>query len=169
MSIPIDKKIEFKDKFISNLKENKKKYIFIVISILIFLMIFFIIDFNQKKKNALISEKYIKAGVLLSEGQQDNAKAFYEEIILSENKFYSFLALNIILEKNLVTEKKKIISYFNILEKNAANEHKDLLIFKKALYLLKEKDNQGGNELLNILIKKNSKLKSLAEEIINKQ
>lgn len=166
MSIPLDKKIEFKDKFISNLKENKKKYIFIVISILIFLIIFFMVHLNQKKKNALISEKYIKAGVLLSEGQKDSAKAFYEEIILSENKFYSFLALNIILEKNLILEKDKIINYFNVLEKNVADEHKDLLIIKKALYLLREKDIQGGNEILNNIIKKNSKLKSLAEEII---
>lgn len=166
MSVPLDKKIELKDKFISYLKENKKKYIFIVISILIFLMIFFIIDLNQKKKNTLISEKYIKAGVLLSEGQKDSAKAFYEEIILSENKFYSFLALNIILEKNLVSEKDKIINYFNILEKGVADEHKDLLIIKKALYLLKEKDIQGGNEILNNIIKKNSNFKSLAEEII---
>lgn len=168
MNNTLDKKIEFKDKLISYLKENKIKFIIIVVLILISLMIFFTIGFNQKKKNALISEKYIKAGVLLAEGKNDNAKAFFEDIVFSENKFYSLLALNIILEKNLVTEKKKIISYFNILEKNAANEHKDLLIFKKALYLLKEKDNQGGNELLNILIKKNSKLKSLAEEIINK-
>ena len=107
MNNTLDKKIEFKDKLISYLKENKIKFIIIVVLILISLMIFFTIGFNQKKKNALISEKYIKAGVLLAEGKNDNAKAFFEDIVFSENKFYSLLALNIILEKNLVTEKKK--------------------------------------------------------------
>lgn len=168
MNDTLEKKIEFKDKLILYLKQNKTKFIISVILIFISLMTFFTIDFNQKKKTALISEKYIKAGIILSEGKNDNAKALYEDIILSKNKFYSLLALNTILEKNLVTEKNKIIKYFNILEKNVADEQKDLLIFKKALYLLREKDNQDGKELLNIIIKKNSKFKSLAEEIVNK-
>ena len=168
MNDTLEKKIELKDKLILYLKQNKTKFIISVILIFISLMTFFTIDFYQKKKTALISEKYIKAGIILSEGKNDNAKALYEDIILSKNKFYSLLALNIILEKNLVTEKNKIINYFNILEKNVADEQKDLLIFKKALYLLREKDNQDGKELLNIIIKKNSKLKSLAEEIVNK-
>lgn len=167
MNDTLEKKIEFKDKLILYFNQNKTKFIISVILILISLMTFYTIDFYQKKKTALISEKYIKAGIILSEGKNDNAKVLYEDIILSKNKFYSLLALNIILEKNLVTEKSKIINYFNILEKNVADEQKDLLIFKKALYLLREKDNQDGKELLNIIIKKNSKLKSLAEEIVN--
>ena len=167
MNDTLEKKIEFKDKLILYFNQNKTKFIISVILILISLMTFYTIDFYKKKKTALISEKYIKAGIILSKGKNDNAKVLYEDIILSKNKFYSLLALNIILEKNLVTEKNKIINYFNILEKNVADEQKDLLIFKKALYLLREKDNQDGKELLNIIIKKNSKLKFLAEEIVN--
>ena len=45
-------------------------------------------------------------------------KNIYEEIILSKNKFYSLLALNTILEKNLINDKKKYLDYFEIIRKN---------------------------------------------------
>ena len=62
--------------------------------ILLFIFIFFIniysfiLNMQRKKNNILISEKYIKAGLLLSKNENENAKNYYEEIVLSENKFY---------------------------------------------------------------------------------
>ena len=48
------------------------------------------------------------------------------------------LALNTLLEKNLEKDEKKIISYFEILENlSLPKEQKDLVIFKKALFLIK--------------------------------
>ena len=44
----------------------------------------------------------------------------------------------------------------------------DLILFKKALYLLKINDKESGIEILSNLIKKDSKLKILAQEIISK-
>ena len=164
MNDTLEKKIELKDKLILYLKQNKIKFIISVILIFISLMTFFTIDFYQKKKTALISERYIKAGIILSEGKNDNAKALYEDIILSKNKFYSLLALNIILEKNLVTEKNKIINYFNILEKNVADEQKDLLIFKKALYLLREKDNHSIQDYLDSLLQMQKNLQYFLDQ-----
>ena len=91
-----------------------------------------------------------------------------EEVILSKNKIYSLLALNTILEKNLESDSKKILSYFNLLEKlNFSQNTKDLIIFKKALFLIKTNDPKAGNEILINLIEKNSSLKSLAQEVKN--
>ena len=75
--------------------------------------------------------------------------------------------MNIIIEKNLITDKNKILEYFQILEKSITNENnKDLIALKKALYLIKKSDLKKGNQILNDLINKNSMLKSIAEEFL---
>ena len=43
-----------------------------------------------------------------------------------------------------------------------------LYIFKKSLYLLKNSDQKGGLELLEILINSDSKYKDLAKNIVEK-
>ena len=135
----MDQSIDKKPELIGNLRiffnQNKKKIIIIFISIIIILAAAFIWNENQNKKNLLISEKYIKAGFLLSNNEKKSALKYYEEIILSRNKFYSLLALNIILEKNLVKQKEKIFLYFDLLEElNFSEETNDLILLKKALY-----------------------------------
>ena len=127
------------------------------------------ITISNEKNNILIGNKYIKAGLYLTSGKKDQSKNLYEEIIFSKNKFYSILALNKLLENNLISDKNKILNYFQIVEKiNISQEQHDLIVFKKALYLLKISNNKNGNELLENLIKNNSKLNSLAKEILNK-
>ena len=127
------------------------------------------IKINNEKKNVLISEKYIQAGLYLASNKLEKSKNIYEEIILSKNKSYSILSLNTILEKKLETDKNKILNYFKIIEElNSSEEQKDLVIFKKALFLINESDIQEGKKLLNDIIESNSKLKSLAEEILAK-
>ena len=94
-------------------------------------------------------------------------KALYEEIILSKNQFYSVLSLNTLIEKELITDNEKILNYFKILEKSvSSNERKDLIKFKKALYLIKTSNIKEGKEILNNLIDSNSTLKSIAQELI---
>ena len=162
-------KIELKDRLISFYNTNKIKiYIFIGILLLIIFSMAFITISNEKN-NILIGNKYIKAGLYLTSGKKDQSKNLYEEIIFSKNKFYSILALNKLLENNLISDKNKILNYFQIVEKiNISQEQHDLIVFKKALYLLKISNNKNGNELLENLIKNNSKLNSLAKEILNK-
>ena len=43
-----------------------------------------------EKNNEMIAEKYIEAGIYLSAGKKEIAQKFYEEIILSENKFTQY-------------------------------------------------------------------------------
>ena len=43
-------------------------------------------------------------------------KNIYEEIVLSGNDFYSLLALNTLIEKNLIEDNEKVIRIFYIIE-----------------------------------------------------
>ena len=91
------------------------------------------------------------------------------KIIYSKNSFYGILALNAILEKELVSDKEKILKYFKILTSSKLSQDQiDIINFKKALFLIKVSEKEKGDELLNNLIKNNSKFKTLAEEIIKK-
>ena len=167
MDQSIDNKIKFKDRLLNFYKINKVKiFIFILILILLLISLIFI-KYKKERENILVSEKYIQAGIYLSANAKNNAKETYIEILLTKNKFYSILALNTIIEKNLISNKDEILKYFEILEKsNATQEQKNLIKFKKALYLIKELDAKNGNNLLKDLIDNNSSLKSIAEEII---
>jgi hypothetical protein len=105
---------------------------------------------------------------LLSSGKNVKSKNLYNEIIFRKNKFYSILSLNTILEKNLETDKTKVLNYFEIIEGiKMSSENKDIVTFKKALYLIKISEGEAGTELLKNLIDKESQLKDLAKEIIN--
>jgi hypothetical protein len=169
MEIKVEKKLDLKDKIVNIYNLNKKKiYITIIVFILITISTI-VVKFNNERKNNLIAEKYIKAGIYLSSDQKENAKILLEEIILSKNKFYSILALNTIIEKNLILDHKKIIDYMVLAEGSIkSNNQKELLLFKKGLYLIKNSKNLEGEKLLKDLINKNSQLKFLVEEIIIK-
>ncbi len=167
MEQTIDKKPVLKDLLISFIKNNKLKIYFLVSIIVIFIIVFFVLNENKKNKNILISENYVKAGLLISNGQKEEAKKYYENIILGKNKFYSLLSLNTILEKNLIDDENKILEYFAHLEKkNFPEDFEDLILFKKALYLIKINDSENGKKILEDLVKKNSNLKASAQEII---
>ena len=161
-----ENKLELKNKLINFWQKNKTKIL--IFGLIFIIIISIIIYFNNKNKNKniLIADKYVKAGLYLASDQRENAKVLFEEIILSKNKFYSILALNTIVEKSLINDDKKILKYFEILEGLDFQEEKqDLIIFKKALFYFKISKNNEGRNLLNKLIEKNSKFKSLAEEI----
>ncbi len=164
-----DNKPDTKNKLLVLYTRNKIKVnllIFIVIAILIAITI---LKINNIKKDNIIAEKYVTAVLSLSSENKENSRLLYEEIILSKNKFYSILALNTMIEKNLTTDTKQILNYFETIEKTIKSQEQiDLLNFKKALYLMKNENFKAGNILLQKLIDENSKLKVLAEEIISK-
>ncbi len=162
-------KVEIKDKFLNILKENKGKSLVFLFTSLIVISSYLFLKSYEEKKNYAVSEKFIEAGLNLRLDKKDKSKNLFKEIILSENKFYSPLALNYILEQNLETDKETILKYFQIVEGlKIKKDQKDLIIFKKALYLIKQGDEERGNDLLVKIIESNSKMKSLAEDIISK-
>ena len=163
----VNNKIELKDRLISFYNNNKLKIYVFFLTLIIILFSTVLFKVNKDKKNILIAEKYIEAGLYLASDKKNQSKNLYEEIILSKNSFYSILALNIILEKNLISDKKIILNYFKILEKiKNSKEQTDLIKFRKALYLIKINNTQEGKEILKNLIEEQSALKQLVEEIM---
>lgn len=164
-----ENKLEFRDKLENIYSLYKGKiYIFIVVLLIAIISFSFINNLN-KKKSIKIGQQYIEAGIYLVSDNKDKAKKIYEEIILSKNNFYSILALNKIVEKNLVNDKNKILEYFDILEKSiSSKDERELIIFKKALYLIKNSDAKTGEELMKNLIEQDSSLKSIIQEILKK-
>lgn len=162
-----DKKVEFIDKFKLFIIAQKIKIILFLSILVLFLIIFSIMKINQERQNILMSEKFIKANIYLSSGNKEKSKEIYEEIIKSENKFYSILALNTILEKKLENSEEKIINYFEIIQDlSIPHEQKDLLILKKALYLLQISKTEEGKNLLKKLSSSNSYLKQISDQIL---
>ena len=168
MEQKLDNKIPVKETIISFFDKNKLKIVFSIIIILISTITLIIIKESKKRENILISEKYIKAGLLLSKNENEKAKNYYEEIVLGENKFYSLLALNTLIEKDLINDKEKITNYFAKLENsNFSKDLTDLILIKKALYLIKIKDDKLGQNILKKLVEGGSNLKFLAQDLIN--
>ena len=167
MEQKLETKVTLREKMINFLQFHKVKIFISLCIILIASITTIFIQQKKEKNNILIAEKYVQAVLNLSQKKESKAKNLLDEIILSGNKFYSVLALNRIIEKNLENKNEKILEYFNILENLDFNEDElDLLKFKKALFLLKISKNLEGNNLLERLIKKDSKFKKLAEESI---
>tara|TARA_B100001989_G_scaffold232701_1_gene192125 strand:+ start:336 stop:845 length:510 start_codon:yes stop_codon:yes gene_type:complete len=163
----LDNKIESQSRIKNLYRENKIKIlIFFVGSLILAISLVFLQIYKQKKIN-LISEKYIKAGIFYTANEKDKSKKFFEDVLNSNNSFYSSLALYNIIEKDLENNEDKILEYFKRVEKlQKDKDQQDILKFKKALFLLKKSKNQKAKKLLRELIDSNSKIKNLAEEIL---
>ena len=149
------------------LKKNKLKLLGLSGIILVILLSVVIFGTIKTNKNELIAEKYIQAGLYLSSGKKNKSKKIYEEIIYDKNKFYSALALNIILENKLEKDEIKILEYFSILEKiKTSKDHKNLILFKKALFLMDKSKKKEANRIFKDIIESGSSFKILAQEII---
>ena len=165
----IEKKQELKSRLIHFFDKNKFKFFILISLIVIAIFAFSLFQINVKKKNSLIAEKYIQAGIFLANKKNADATIIFEEIIESKNKFYSILSLNTILEKKLLTDKKKILLLFKKIEKiKTTQEQRDLIKFKKALFLINNSEFEEGKKLLQEIVDTQSGLKFLAEEIISK-
>ena len=165
----IEKKQDLKSRLIHFFDKNKFRFFILISLIVIAIFALSLLQINVKKKNSLIAEKYIQAGIFLANKKNADATLIFEEIIESKNKFYSILSLNTILEKKLLTDKKKILLLFKKIEKiKTTKEQKDLIIFKKALFLINNSEFEEGKKLLQEIVDSKSGLKFLAEEIISK-
>ena len=162
----LENNIKFKDK-LKNLYDLNKRKFFLLIIILFFISLAAIfLEFRNEKKNILVSEKYVQAGLYLTLDKKEEARILYEEIILSKNKFYSILSLNSIIEKNLISDSNKILEYFTILESSSSKENKELISLKKALYLIKISDVTNGKKILKDLANNSTSLKNIARDLL---
>jgi predicted negative regulator of RcsB-dependent stress response len=126
-----------KTNLIINLFKKNKKKLFLILSLLV-LVLFIVLFINEKNKtkNVRTANEFNKAIVLLSKNEKESKKILIN-IIKEKNKFYSPLSLNTLIEKEIIKDKKEIIDLFNIVLsiKKISEENKNLIIFKKALFL----------------------------------
>ena len=152
---------------IANIFKEKKKLLFLILFIIIaILSVIIFFNHHQNNKNEKTFEKFIKAGIHLSSEEKNKSKNILIEIVNSENKFYSILALNTIIENDLEERSNEILKLFEIVENlKIDKEQLNLIKLKKALYLIKISKNEEGNTLLNEIISENSIWKDAALEI----
>jgi len=149
--------------------KKEKKIIFITLfSIILMITGIFLLNYHNNKLNKKTSEKYIKAGLLLSSENKEESKNIYKEIVLGKNSFYSLLALNEIIENNLEPDSNKVLELFIAIENIKNNkEQKNLIQLKKGLYLMKISKQEEGKKILKKLVEINSIWKEAALEILN--
>ena len=129
---------------------NRKSIISTIIFLIIVLFGFFIYQEYAKSNREQLANKYNASIIEYENGNKSNILNLMNEIIEDKDKTYSPLAFYYLLDNDLITSKKEINRYFDILinEIGLDKENKNLIIFKKGLF---NSDSANENELLDIL------------------
>ena len=167
----MENNLENKINLIQRIKENvikfRKTLITFLIILIILLISFSYLNYQQKKQNIKISEQFIKAGIYLSSKKNEESKKIYKEIIMKKNKFYSPLALNNIIEHELEKNETEVLNLFNVIEKiKLGKKQKNLIKLKKGLYLINISKDMEGKQLLQEIIDEDSIWKDTAIQIL---
>jgi len=139
-----------KEKIKNFFVNNKNKIISGIIILMIIIVGVFSYDKYLINKKKDISDSYNSIIIDYSEKTKEKTTNSLIEIIKKKDPTYSPLSLYFIIDNNLVVDKPKINSLFDILIKDTSleNEIKNLIIYKKALY---NADNAQESDLLNML------------------
>ncbi len=132
------------------LVKNKKSLISLIIVIILILFgFFFYQEYNSGQKDKLANQ-YNLATIKFETDGKDDVVLSMKEIIKAKDKTYSPLAFFFLLDKELISSREEINSFFDIIINDVRldKEIKELTIFKKGLY---NSDFASENELLNIL------------------
>ena len=129
---------------------NKKKIILFFIIIVFIIFGVFSYDKYSVNKKKKISDSFNSITIDYSESNKEKTAKNLIEIINKKDPTYSPLSLYFIIDNNLINDRNKINSLFDILIKDTSldNEVKNLIIYKKALF---NADNAKESDLLNIL------------------
>ncbi len=132
------------------LVNNKNKIISGIIILIIIIVGVFSYDKYLINKKKDISDSYNSIIIDYSEKTKEKTASSLIEIINKKDPTYSPLSLYFIIDNNLVSDKSKINSLFNILINDTSldSEINNLIIYKKALY---NADNAQEGDLLNML------------------
>ena len=116
--------------------ESYKKFIFLSIFLLVTIYASFsFYSFNKEKQKVHLSEKYIQAKIYIEKKNNNEATDLLKEIVYSNDKTYSSLALFLILNENLIEDNNELSVLFDhlLLNNKFEEEIKNLIIYKKAL------------------------------------
>ena len=126
-------------------KKSRLKEFYEVNKILIYLVILILIiaiasvgfySEVKKKKEILLSDKYLVAKVYLENSDKNKATNILKSVIFDNDSTYSTLSLFLILNENLIADQRELSNLFDHVLKNNKfeKEVKNLIIFKKALF-----------------------------------
>ncbi len=131
------------------ISKRKQLIILLILIILILITFFGYQEFKSSSKEKL-ANKFNSIVTNFETGKKDNINNNLIEILNTKDKTYSPLAFFFLLDKDLITSRDEINSYFDLLinEVSLDKEIKYLTIYKKGLF---NSDFVQENELLNIL------------------
>jgi len=161
--------VNFQNKIFNFIKKNLKIFIILLIFITIFLFSFLFYKNLQEKNSIKLSEQYTQASILLNQKKLDECKLLLESIINKGHKFYSPLALYLMINNNVESDPLKIISYFDqILKINSIDkENLNLIKIKKTIFLFNIDNEELIIKTLNPVINSNSVWKNMAIKLIS--
>ncbi len=148
--------------------KNKKLFISLLIFLIIILLSFYSYQIYQDKNKIKISDKYNSAIIKHKNGDNSGVISAMQKIVENKDPTYSPLALYYLIDNELISDKSKINSLFDILIKKTSldNEIKNLIIYKKALYNADTINEGQILEILNPVINSKSVWKSHALYLI---
>ena len=138
-------------------KKNIKRFlILLIISLIILVAIFTLDELKERKKNKF-AVAYNSIIFDTNKYSEIEIKEKMIEIINSKIETYSNLALYYLIDKKLVKNQNEIENLFDKVISNTKDfEHKNLAIFKKALYFSDKFNEIEILEILNPLINSDS-------------
>ena len=130
--------------------ENRKKIIFGISTIILFIIVFYSYQTYREGFKEQLSDKYNRAVIDYESVEKSLTSSLLVEVIEDKDSTYSPLALYFILDNNLIDYPNEINDLFDLVinKVDLEKEIKNLIIYKKALY---NADNIGENQLLEIL------------------
>ena len=139
-----------REKFKNFVIKNKKILVTSVSSIIIIILLLVFYSEIKFKNQIKLGNKYNEIVLSYEKKNNQNAEEELIDIIQKKDPTYSPLALNFIIDNEIVNDKIKVNELFDIIieKTNIENEIKNLIIYKKALY---NSDNINENDLINIL------------------
>ena len=139
-----------REKFKNFIIKNKKILVTVVSSIIIIILLLVFYSEIKFKNQIKLGNKYNEIVLSYEKTNIQNSEEELIDIIQKKDPTYSPLALNFIIDNEIVNDKIKVNELFDIIieKTNIENEIKNLIIYKKALY---NSDNINENDLINIL------------------
>ena len=139
-----------REKFKNFIIKNKKILVMSVSSIIIIILLLVFYSEIKFKNQIKLGNKYNEIVLSYEKKNNQDAEETLIDIIQKKDPTYSPLALNFIIDNEIVNDKIKVNELFDIIieKTNIENEIKNLIIYKKALY---NSDNINENDLINIL------------------
>ena len=139
-----------REKFKNFIIKNKKILVTSVSSIIIIVLLLVFYSEIKFKNQIKLGNKYNEIVLSYEKINNQNSEEELIDIIQKKDPTYSPLALNFIIDNEIVNDKIKVNELFDIIieKTNIENEIKNLIIYKKALY---NSDNINENDLINIL------------------